>query len=245
MIKEALEFLSKLQTPKNPITHVVESVPYAVKQDGTLDLPVRKPDLRNAPAILQVGALTGLVDAYKSMNLSGVALHIKSPTLVEIVDIKADEEFGKRYTRVRAEYVSETAFEFAKFYVPETFLLAFRASFLFNENAVLVQKLCSTVTAGQNIAVSDDGISQEVVATEGTVTKSKITLPAEGVPLIPWRTFREANPVESKFLLRMKGVKDSLPGIALFEIDAKWKNDTILSIRKYLEEQLPGATIIA
>jgi hypothetical protein len=52
-------------------------------------------------------------------------------------------------------------------------------------------------------------------------------------------------PVESKFLLRMKAVKDSLPHIAIFEIDGKWKLDTITSISTYIADQVPGSLIIA
>ena len=80
---------------------------------------------------------------------------------------------------------------------------------------------------------------------EGAMTEASTTLPSDGVDLIPVRTFRDANPVQQKFLLRMKGVKDGLPKIALFEIDPMWKLYAVASIRKYLEEQLPGATIIA
>ena len=92
--------------------------------------------------------------------------------------------------------------------------------------------------------VADDGVSQEITLKSGTVTRAGITLPADGVRLIPWRTFREAKPVESKFLLRMKGVKDDLPQIALFEIDAKWRLDTVDAIADYLKAELPTATII-
>jgi hypothetical protein len=77
------------------------------------------------------------------------------------------------------------------------------------------------------------------------VTRSTVQLPAEGIPLIPWRTFRDASPVESKFLLRMKGVKDALPHIALYEIDAKWQLDTVNSIGKYLAAALPEIPLIA
>jgi hypothetical protein len=70
-------------------------------------------------------------------------------------------------------------------------------------------------------------------------------LPAEGVPLIPWRTFREAAPVESRFLLRLQQVKDAPPNVALFEIDQKWKLDTVQSVAAWLREALPAATVLA
>jgi hypothetical protein len=72
-----------------------------------------------------------------------------------------------------------------------------------------------------------------------------VTLPADGVPLIPWRTFREAPPVESRFLLRLQSVKDAAPNAALFEIDQKWKLDTVESIAGWLSAAVPEARVIA
>ena len=43
----------------------------------------------------------------------------------------------------------------------------------------------------------------------------------------------------------MKGVKDGLPQIALFEIDGKWKLETVHSIKNYFEKALPTAKVIA
>jgi hypothetical protein len=103
----------------------------------------------------------------------------------------------------------------------------------------------TTIGAGTTVEVADDGMTQVVTVKTGAVTRGTVPLPSDGVDLIPHRTFREANPVEAKFLLRMKGVKDALPKIALIEIDPMWKLYLVGSIRKYLEEKLPGATIIA
>jgi hypothetical protein len=244
MVKEALEFLANLQTPKNPITHEVNGVHYEVTNGGTLGKAIALPDLRHRPGTLLTGTLSGFIDAFKARVVLGTAVHIASPTLVRLIDLVPDETFGTRDIHIQAQHSQETRFVFDKFYEPEEFLLAFRASFYFNEEAVKVQQLCSTVQAGQGVSVSDDGISQEVTTVSGTMTRAAVTLPADGVPLIPWRTFREANPVESKFLLRMKGVKDKLPQIALFEIDAKWQIETIASVRRYLKGHLPEGTVI-
>ena len=69
-------------------------------------------------------------------------------------------------------------------------------------------------------------------------------LPADGAPLIPWRTFREVCPVQSRFLLRMKGVKDGLQHIALFEIDQLWRLDTIDAIASWLGSNIPGVQMV-
>jgi hypothetical protein len=249
VIKEALDFLTKLQTPKNPITVTVHGQPFTVKPDGTLGDFIREPDTRVHYSALEVNTLSALVMAYTAclddLDTKAAAVHIVDPLLVEIIELGADDH-GYRHTFARARHEAEIDFTFDNFYLPEEFLIKFRAAFYFNEEATKVQKLCSTLEAGSSVSVADDGMSQTVVITSGTINKTPVTLPAEGVPLIPWRTFREADPVESKFLLRMKTAKEGLPRIALFEIDEKWRLDTIASIAKYLKTNLPeGAIILA
>lgn len=247
MIKEALEFLAKLQTPKNPVTVEVGSQQYAVEADGTLGEVIKPKDLSWPKPVMTVSTLSGLVTAYKAKAGKlgeRVALHVVNHLRVDLVDLDEDA-YGKRLVYASAIHPEDTSFKFNTYLDPEPFLISFRASFYFNAEATKVQQLCSTIGAGNAVTVADDGISQEVVVKSGTVSKAPVTLPADGVPLIPWRTFRDAAPVESRFLLRMRGVKDALPQIALFEIDARWKLDTVNSIRSYLAGELNDAIIIA
>ena len=246
-VKEVLEYLFGRLKAERPVTVNVSGQDYAVRSDGTVGDPIR--ELRPIPTIenptLEVKTLSGLVAALNAgidkVDPAGVALRVADIYTVEVVSLLADE-FGRRHVWARAKHQPETKFVFDKYYTdPESFIIAFRAAFYFNDEATKVQQVCSTVGAGDAVVVVDDGISQEVTVKAGTVTRSSIQLPAEGIPLIPWRTFRDATPVESKFLLRMKGVKDALPHIALFEIDAKWQIDTITSIVAYLEKWLPEA----
>ena len=247
MIKEALKYLADLQTPQRPVTVHVGHADYEVNADGTLGDRVAPPPPAYYKPIFTVTSLSSLAKLYISnldqMDQTTTAVHIVDPFTVRLVTIHADE-FGHRHVFAEATHQSETEFKFNAYYNPEPFLLAFRSSFLFDDNAVLVQKLCSTVTAGNAVSIADDGVSQQVTITEGTVTRTSTTLPSDGVALIPVRTFREANAVQSKFLLRMKAVKDAPPQIALFEIDTRWKIDTITSIRHYLESQLPTSAIL-
>jgi hypothetical protein len=247
VIKEALEFLAKIQTPKNPVTYDVHGAPYSIRPDGTIGDFIREPDTSVHYPALELKTLSALIAVVlaplDNLVLEDVAVHIVDPWTVEIIS-RAVNEFGYRHVYARALHKPETDFKFANYYLPEDFLIKFRASFYFNEEATKVQKLCSSLEAGSTVSVSDDGMSQTVVATAGTINKAAVTLPAEGIPLVPWRTFREAAPVESKFLLRMKTAKDSLPHIALFDIDEKWKIDTVQAIAEYLRAELPEAAII-
>ncbi len=247
MIKEAFEFLASIQTPQRPLTVDLNGQTCRVAPDGTVGLPAGLADLRPPRPTMFCGTLSGIVAAYAAgvgKLGSRVGFQVVNYLEVELKDLD-DDEFGKRHVYVKASHAPDTAFPFDKFLEPEDFLIKFRASFYFNAEAVKVQKLCSTVGAASGVAVADDGISQEVTTTSGTLTKANVTLPAHGIPLIPWRTFRDAAPVESKFLLRMRAVKDGLPQIALFEIDATWKLDTVNSIRSYLLGAAPSAVVIA
>jgi hypothetical protein len=46
MIKEALEFITTLQTPQRPITQDLNGQLYAVKADGTLGDAIKRVDAR-------------------------------------------------------------------------------------------------------------------------------------------------------------------------------------------------------
>jgi len=244
-MQEFLQYLFGRLKDVKPVTTKVGDQDYA---DGTLGDPIRalKPQF-DAPTfnIATLSGLIALVNAKVDAFPAEVGLHIVTHRQVDLVSLKADE-FGRRHVYASATHRAETPFVFDKYYTsPEEFLIAFRASFFFEENAVKVQQLCSMIGSGEAVAVTDDGLSQEVVVKSGTVTKAAVPLPADGVPLIPWRTFREVSPVQSRFLLRMKGVKDGLPQIALFEIDAKWQLDTRGAIASWLSTNVPGITVIS
>lgn len=247
-MREVLEYLFGRLKAERPVTKKVGEQEYAVKSDGTLGEPVRELAPQWRKPTLEVSTLQGLADVFSNkadgLKAEDVAFHIASYRRVEIVSLVADE-YAHRHVWAVATHKGETKFEFGKYYEPEDFLIAFRSSFLFEDEAVKVQQLCSSVGSGDAVLVTDDGISQEVVVRSGTVTRNTIPLPSDGIALIPWRTFRDAHPVVSRFLLRMKGVKDALPKIALFEIDAKWELDTVASIRHWIEKNAPGALIIA
>lgn len=245
-MKEVLEYLFARLRAERPVTHKVEGVTYAVTNAGTLGEPVLALEPQWDKPTMEVATLNALANL-SALKVDGLdaraAFWVKDYRTVQLVALDADD-YGRRHVWGEAKHTAETPFCFGNYYTPEDFLIKFRASFLFTDDAVKVQQLCSTVGSGEAVLVADDGISQEVTIKAGTVTRSSISLPAEGVALVPWRTFREVNPVESRFLLRMKAVKDSLPAIALFEIDAKWRLDTLGAVAGWLLENAPGVPVI-
>lgn len=246
---EWLDYLFQRLKDKHAVTTEVDGQSYSIKADGTLGAPVLELGPQWIKPTLEVGSLGALVALYQA-GLDDfeddAALHVVNYRVVRLVRLKADE-YGCRHVYAVATYQEETPFKFAQFQAPDKFLIDFRSSFYWNEEAVKVATLLSHLESGSSVTVADDGLSQKVEITQQTksVTKIPVTLPADGVPLIPWRTFREAAPVESRFLLRLQAVKDSLPNAALFDIDQKWKLDTVASVAAWLAEKLPEATIVA
>lgn len=235
-------WLGELRNNTRPVTVDVGGQVYAVKADRTLGEPVRDLAPQWTPPIFEVstlGALSALVQSRVDDHENAV-LHVVDYDQVDLVSIKADE-FGRRHVYARARYECETPFLFNQFMPADKFLIDFRASFDFNDEAVKVATVISKLESGQTVTVADDGLSQSIEIKSGTIAKTPVVLPADGIPLIAWRTFREAAPVVSKFLLRLKGVKDALPQVALYEIDQKWKLENMRSVARWLEDDISDA----
>jgi hypothetical protein len=244
---ELLKYLFGRLKAERPVTTIVNDQAYAVAADGTLGAPIRalapqwdKP----AFAVATLSALAALYQAHVDDFENDVALHVVDYLTVTMVRTKADD-YGRRHVYAVAKHAIETPFAFNNYMPAEKFLIDFRTSFLFNDDAVKVCTVISNLESGATVNVADDGLSQAIEIKSGTLSKTPVTLPADGIPLIPWRTFRDAAPVESKFLLRLKGIKDSLPQVALYDIDQKWKLDTANSVADWLRAKLPDATVIA
>jgi hypothetical protein len=245
MIAEALAFLASLKDNR-PIIQVVGDNSYAVKADRTLGDVIRDPAPTAKPT-LALSTLTGFVDAFTAKVdefPAEVAVQIESYDSVALVSLRADE-FGRRHTWLRAKSAEINPFKFQTYYDPEEFVIALQVSFAPSENLTTLLKVCSNLTAGCSVQVSDDGFTQTVVMTEGGVTRTGVAIPPR-MALAPYRTFREIEPIESDFLLRMQGKRDALPQIALFAVDGGgWKHDTALAVKAWMQEQLPQATVIA
>jgi hypothetical protein len=105
-------------------------------------------------------------------------------------------------------------------------------------------KIASNLKAGNTVHMEDDGFSQTVTLKAGEVSTAEVKIPPR-ITLIPLRTFPEAPPAESQFLIRFKQTPDQTPGIALFNVDGtKWQGDTMRAIKIYLEKNLPKGTPI-
>ncbi|HEV2322009.1 MAG TPA: hypothetical protein VGT42_06540, partial [Gammaproteobacteria bacterium] len=147
-----------------------------------------------------------------------------------------------RDTVVKAEHKPATPFVFDTFYAdPSKFIIALNASFLVTEELVQLQRLASAMTAKSEIGTQDDGFSQTVTVKRGEVTTAEVKLKPR-CKLVPMRTFDEAAPVESEFLVRLKQTEQGVPAIALFSVDGtKWQGQCMQSIKNWLQQALGTA----
>jgi len=246
MFDEIFDKVAGLFRKEDPITVEVDGKNYAIKSDRTLGEFVRPPAPLAKPTLI-LKTLTGLCAAYEAKLdefPEEVALQVESFDSVALVSLRADE-FGRRHVWARTKSENENPFRFGVYYAIEDFIIALQSSFLPSDNVSALTAMCSSVTAGSSVQVADDGISMVVTVQEGAMTRGNVNVPNR-LPLAPYRTFREIDPVASDFLFRMKPVKDGLPTATLLEVDGgKWKLDTVLAISSYLSLALPEATVIA
>jgi hypothetical protein len=245
---DAIQLLLNKLKDRRPVVKDVAGQPYAIQSDGTLGAAIRPLAPQWTAPTLQVRTLAGLIEAYKQ-KLDGL---VAEDVVVQVVDydhvilrrLKADE-YGRRHIYVDAKYKPETPYTFGEYYTQEKFTINFSASFHLNDDAVMVLKLVSTLSSASSVTVADDGYSQRTTITQDNVTRQSVDIPKE-IPLIPWRTFHEPGLplVVSKYMLRLRGIKDTVPTIALHEVDGKWRTDTMAGITAYIRKELPKAVVI-
>jgi hypothetical protein len=243
---EVVKYLMERLKDKRESHVMVHGQPFALDSQGTIRGPIEKHPRPVADPVA-CSTLEGIVALYQGkmdgMAQGGVAFSIDAYDAVSLIGMQQDE-FGRRRVYAEAKHLHETPFEFDKYMTPENFRIRFQASFYLNDDAMKVLRLISQLgVKGEELNLSDDGISQTVELKSGTVTRGKVELPSDGIPLIPWRTFREVAPVQSKFLLRIKNEGVQV-GVALFEVDAKWRLDTIASVRSWLKSKAPTAIVV-
>ena len=162
---------------------------------------------------------------------------------VALIALKADEN-GQRHEWLRTVNQEKNPFPFEQYQTPEQFLLSLQMGFLPTEEVIQLQRLASTLSNESSISTQDDGYSQSITVKQGAVTRAEIPLPKR-IKLMPYRTFREIDPVESEFIVRLKGAAGQLPTVALIPVDAgRWKHDTSLLVKYWLVANLPKDSVV-
>lgn len=225
MLKEAFEYLIKLG---NVETHEIGDSIYSTQKIHLVP--------ETTPAALQVRSLSGLVDylisSFDGDQLSGNKMvHVVSPT--EVVAIST---FNRDYQR--NEYIKASAmlpsFQFDRWYDSEEFNIKLQSAFVQNDDRNIMLQVVGNIKEENVQTVSDDGISQAVVAKTGVATVGNVLVP-NPVVLKPYRTFVEVDQPESDFIFRMQNG----PRCGLFEADGgAWKLAAMSNIKEFLQAAL-------
>ena len=247
MIKEAIDKVLSLAAPNK--------VEFGGQTYYDRDLTMLKSP---RPGMVSVSTLQGLADLYNS-NLDGVnsggeaLVHITSPTTVEIVSKKSDEQ-GRRQIWAKSQYPTDIQkFSFGQWLNTENFIIGlqscFQRTFIEKPDGKVVGdldyvlKVASNVSAESKVTNADDGISQNIEMAKGIVLKEQATLKSR-VQLAPFRTFSEIDQPVSMFVFRVREQNGSIH-LALFEADGgRWRLDAVASIAKWLKAHFGKVPII-
>lgn len=188
---------------------------------------------------LGISTLTGLVD-YVKAGLDGqertkgnLIIKVDNPGRVTLRSELNNQK--RRETYIDCEALTPII-HFDTFLSVEKFNIMLQSSFIDNEDRKVLLKVTGNIKEEVVKNVGDDGVSQSVVMKTGVATVGEV-IPPNKVLLAPYRTFAEIDQPVSEFIFRMReGVE-----VALYEADGgAWRNEAILRIKKYLEEELKG-----
>jgi len=227
MIKSALEYLIGLG--KNEIIEV-EGFKYSTKNINKILEPRCKE--------LNISTLTGLVDYIKT-NIDNVSTKF----LIVVNDYKSVSVLNPlNKDMARNTYIDTEAIipeiKTSRFLDIEEFNIMLQSCFLDSDDKASVLKLIGNIKEENVKTTGDDGIAQSVTAKAGIARVEDVVVP-NPVKLVPFKTFVEIDQPEIKYVFRMK----SGPSAALFEADGgAWKLETMLRIKKYLQEELKDFT---
>lgn len=225
--------------------YVVENTnpPLATKTiDGTVYanaemVPVANeepPEYRVEP--LKITTLNGFID-YIRTNRDGL---IMAQTLVQVtgpasVRLISTPDGEKLYRDVFIESNAELPrISFDQFKSHEDFMIMLQSSFVQNEHRDQLLKYVGHIKVDESVDITDDGISQKIIAKTGVAAVGEVILP-NPVLLKPYRTFQELEQPETEFVLRV----ENGGRVALFEADGgAWKVECRKRIKTALAEAL-------
>ncbi len=237
MIQKALEYIVGMRKAER---FDVDGRPYFDKGLCPVHAPI--------PKALTINTLTGLVDYLNAKkDFSGAVFHgmiyIEGHDTVSLISPLNVSGFMERSEYLHARH-TQPVFSFGQYYDVENFIIALQAMFVQDEATAQLLKIVGNLKDETSVITKDDGVTQEVTARQGISMVAQVALP-NPVTLRPFRTFREIAQPASSFVFRIKRTKDQAPVCALFEADGKqWQIEAILSIKEFLANALPDATII-
>ncbi len=241
MIKEALQYIVGLSDNRPLITRDGAGNEYMLQGMAKIE-----PDKPNMAQPLCFATLSSLIDYIKT-DIDRIYKRSENPLIVHVENYQkvtlATPVFGHWNDR---EVLATTkamvpAIPFGQWLDQEGFVIALQSMFVDKGDRAKVLKLASHVKIEEGVDVSDNGMTQKVVAKNGVASVEKVELP-NPVVLAPFRTFVEVEQPISQFVFRMNQTGGIRMG--LFEADGgAWKIAAVQTIKEYLEKRLEGENI--
>ncbi|HBH3652773.1 TPA: hypothetical protein KSK13_003436 [Clostridioides difficile] len=225
MIRNAMEYLVKLGKRE---TVCVDGFNYTTDRLEIIEEP-RANDL-------EIATLSGLVDYIKS------GIDHKEDELLLIQIVSPQRVFVRsalRKNRDRETYIECDAWlpdvRFDRALSLEPFNIMLQSAFIKNNDRDILLKIAGNVQESTVKTVVDDGISQVVSMKTGIATVSDVIIP-NTVRLKPFRTFSEVEQPESEFVFRL--IQGEMKAMLCEADGGAWKNQAMLNIKTYLQEEL-------
>ena len=201
-------------------------------------------ELRAEP--LEVATLTSLVqyilDFPENMKKIPAFVHVISHKRVELLTALDSDRKRECLMIVKSETPD---IPFGRYLENENMIIAIQSMFKDDPTTdkETILRFTGTVTSGSIKEYGDDGVTQKATIKQGVASKTEAIVPSPCL-LRPYRTFAEVEQPASKFIFRMRELREDVIESALFEADGgAWKNEARENIRNYLEEKLKGTNI--
>ena len=182
------------------------------------------------PEPLHFKSITGFLDyiATDCDSTYGESfIHIKDYDRIEFLSPLNDENTREIYAICEPDKIN---IAFDRFIERESFNIMLQTGFVENDELKDILKYIGNMSDKAVRTVGDDGISQEITIKSSTQGLIDVFIP-NPVILKPFRTFTEIEPVESKFVFRLK----EGGYCALFEADGgAWKIETMHALEDYV-----------
>jgi hypothetical protein len=245
--KEALEYLVETGKKLSPIEQIkFGNRSYTRQEIKPVDEPLVAP--------IQISTLSSLADlctgkfgdkgqtAFEDFQKGSHVIHVCSPTLVEVVAAQSNH-WKRRETILQCKLTETAQLPLEKFLSQDEFIIALLSCCVQNEDRDYIAKLAGNATAEKISTAQDDGVSQTVGTRTGSHLQTQETV-KNIVKLQLYRTFREVEQPESRFLFRLKQSGDNMPLFAFFQADGgAWKLTAVENIARYLRTKIPDAVI--
>jgi len=186
------------------------------------------------PQTFVINNLKGLMDYTCQLEQysKGLFFAVKSPTEVSLMSSIDPENDNVQFTFATAIMQMDN-YKFNVYQELEFFIIDLLSRFEPNKDRDNVIEKLSHLANEHVIQNTDDKFSQSLQIKTGLTTKANVIV-ENPITLQPFRTFREVNQPESKFILRYRNKGNTIEA-ALFEGDGgQWKLDAIKNIKDWL-----------